>query len=77
MITIKSVVEVQPTATLRDCSKDYYGKQYIVWGNIYGDTRGRWRDGTRIHTSDVKSFDEATQILHTLNSSYKIENWRE
>jgi len=59
-----------------------YDKLYnVVWGYIYDDTRGRFFDGQRIHTSDIPStrlngrdasqFVEGSVIL-TRNSRYLL-----
>ena len=52
--------------------------EYVIWGDIYGDKKGRFRDGTRIHTSGIshKSFPttelkQGTTIL-TRNSIYQL-----
>lgn len=60
------------TAELRDWTKSPGG---IYWGRIYNDTKGRWPDGTRIHTSYVKSeIDNGDHLLVvTLNSVYKLQ----
>lgn len=48
----------------------------IVWGFIYGDTKKRFRDGTWIHTSDVKGIRSMNlkegDIIETRNSFYKL-----
>lgn len=59
-----------------------YDKLYnVVWGHIYDDTRGRFADGERIHTSDIPSTRhngrDASQfvegsIISTLNSHYLL-----
>lgn len=49
-------------------------KEYIIWGNIYGDIDQRFRDGTFIHTSGVSSEQESKQgaIVQTRNSRYYL-----
>jgi len=48
----------------------------VIWGFIYDDERGRFRDGTWIHTSLInkKKFKElkAGDTVETLNSSYLL-----
>lgn len=79
------------TAELRGCFREYvedhpaYTERFgehvqppcIIWGRVYGDIRGRFRNGDLIHTSLIVSFDETTQIVTTLNSTYRILNWIE
>lgn len=48
---------------------------YVITGYIYGDVLKRWKDGTRITTSAVQSIEG--DLVHTLNSVYKVENWSE
>ena len=48
----------------------------VIWGDIYNDIRGRFGDGTNIHTSDIPGgrrmeFKEG-DIVKTLNSSYLL-----
>lgn len=62
------------TATLnnwfvRQCSK----KEMMFYGDIEGDTQGRWGDGTPIHTSGVKNCKpEQGDIITTRNSTYLL-----
>lgn len=49
----------------------------IVWGRIFGDTRGRFPDGLWIHTSVVPALAEGAslsegQVIKTLNSTYLL-----
>lgn len=46
----------------------------IYWGNVYGDTKGRFRGGELIHTSWVVSGPDENGIIKTRNSVYKIED---
>lgn len=45
-------------------------KYNVIWGFIYGDTKGRFRDGTWIHTSNI--VERKGKIIKTLNSTYKL-----
>lgn len=47
---------------------------YIILGNIYGDTKGRFYEGQFIHTSliDNKVKPKKGKIVPTLNSKYKL-----
>ena len=47
------------------------GTPVIAGGNIEQDTRHRWVDGTRIHTSNIINIDG--NIITTLNSVYEVE----
>lgn len=51
-------------------------KHNIVWGDLYEDTRGRWREGQHIHTSWVQSHIEGQaregDVIETLNSTYLL-----
>jgi hypothetical protein len=54
-----------------------YDKRHrCIWGHISNDKRGRFRDGTWIHTSmipDVTEFKEG-DIVKTLNSKYLLKS---
>jgi hypothetical protein len=45
----------------------------LIWGDIYNDTKGRFADGTHIHTSPIKSVDFEEKVVHTKNSTYNLE----
>lgn len=64
------------TGTLKEAVWDPYFR--IVWGTIEGDIHGRFRDGSRIHTSQVihPSGRGKPEYITTLNSYYKME-WAE
>lgn len=44
-------------------------------GNVYGDTKGRFRDCDRITTSTLMS--EEGDIFRTRFSVYRVESWRD
>lgn len=44
-------------------------------GEVYGDTKGRFRDGERITTSTIMS--EEGDVFRTRFSVYRVESWRE
>ena len=46
--------EVVITGTLENwyASSSHEG-EFILWGNLFGDIHGRWRNGRRIHTSGI------------------------
>lgn len=53
------------TAELRQWK--YLPKSKIIWGQVFDDVRGRWNDGSRIHTSSVQEI-----IAHPTKSGYKV-----
>ena len=63
---------MQVTATLKQWKKGTGWYHSCYWGNIYNDSKGRWSDGTRIHTSSVKEKKDMGDhyLLITLNSVY-------
>ena len=42
-------------------------------GALYGDRKGRFPDGERIHTSYIVSGPDADGIIRTRNSVYRVE----
>ena len=64
------------TATIENWS--WNKKSNTIVGYIYGDSNGRFEDGTFIQTSTLKpmsmqvSSPKEGAILQTLNSSYKL-----
>lgn len=46
----------------------------VMYGSIYGDTRGRWNDGHPIHTSYVTSDGPYAEgeVIQTKNSRYLL-----
>lgn len=65
---------IEITGTLEGwCQDNLYA--YIIWGNVFGDSKGRFRDGTRIHTSYITPPSEEWKegaIVTTRNSVYKL-----
>lgn len=49
------------------------GDEVLLWGEVEGDKRGRWADGTVMHTSGIKirEFKEG-DIVTTRNSKYLL-----
>jgi hypothetical protein len=45
-----------------------------LYGEVYGDTKGRFRDGDRIWTSRLKAREDGS-IFRTTYSVYKVESW--
>lgn len=59
----------------------YWDNTYnIVWGYLFDDVRGRWRDGEHIHTSNITSHKQDTtkegDVVTTLNSTYLLGKQR-
>lgn len=50
-----------------------YDGSVMIVDNIYNDTKGRFVDGTSIHTSRVMSIDFANGVVKTRNSFYNLE----
>ena len=62
---------MEVTGHLENWWKDPFFK--IVWGQIYDDIKGRFPDGTLIHTSDIVSWEDE-YFINTLNSRYSLGN---
>lgn len=45
-----------------------------ISGDVFGDTKGRFPDGTRITTSRLKAQEDGCVFLTTY-SVYKVESW--
>jgi len=60
------------TAELRNWRRSHMGTFTILWGNVFGDTKGRFYDGTWIHTSIVRTIENKSDrlIVYTENSIY-------
>ena len=50
-----------------------YDGSIMIVGNIYNDTKGRFVDGTYIHTSRVMNVDFLRGVAITKNSFYNLE----
>jgi hypothetical protein len=62
------------TAVLRDAVKaSLPGGKYKLVGTIYGDTKRRFQDGTRVVTSTVTGVDG--DVFKTVNSAYRVQTW--
>ncbi len=67
---------MKPTGTLRNARRVKPGddpRAPCLSGEIYGDTKGRFRDGERITTSTIES--EDGDLFVTRYSIYKVESW--
>lgn len=50
-----------------------WGDAFVICGNLYNDTRNRFRDGTHIHTSRLREIDFVNGVAKTKNSTYNLE----
>lgn len=56
---------------------------HVIWGNLVGDIRKRWPEGSYIHTSNLRiSKADAKQLadgdtVNTLNSTYVLGSKKE
>lgn len=63
------------TGTLKNAKKAWlYDDKFVVIGDIYGDSKNRFDDGTKIKTSVLVS--ENGDTITTRNSLYKVE-WQD
>lgn len=62
---------VEITGTLKNVVRERHPIGDVLWGNIYGDVKGRFPDGHFVRTSLVQHFDG--DVVYTRNSTYKIE----
>jgi hypothetical protein len=69
---VQEVKEAPYDAELRNWRlvKNYYYDCTVVTGDIYGDSKNRFRDGEQITTSEVKGI-EGTRLI-TRNTVYKL-----
>jgi hypothetical protein len=65
-------MEITATLTNWKFVPNEYGG--YIWGNVFGDTKNRFRDGTRIHTSQIKAVEDTPggKVAITLNSNYLL-----
>lgn len=48
---------------------------FVLYGDIYGDRKGRFADGTNIHTSLIVKIDG--DVALTLNSAYRLIDYKD
>lgn len=48
-------------------------RKSYVYGEIYEDDKGRFKDGSNIRTSTIVDFDINNMIIKTRNSTYKLD----
>lgn len=58
----------QVTATL----KNWKRVGQVIYGDIYGDTKGRFVDGTNVRTSRIEEV--VGNTVYTANSIYELED---
>ncbi len=58
---------------ITDWHIEKWGDAFVICGNIHNDTKGRFRDGTDIHTSRLEHVDFVNGIAKTKNSTYNLE----
>ena len=61
------------TNILKDWTIERYGNDVIVYGTIYNDLKGRFKDGTKIHTSTVLKANFVEGTIETRNSVYHLK----
>lgn len=64
------------TGTLRNARRVAKGmdpRAPCLSGQVFGDTKGRFRDGERITTSTIMY--EADDYFETRFSAYRVESW--
>ena len=66
-------VELKPNLIKNWTIEMWSGSAVVIRGDIYNDTKGRFADGTPIHTSSVKSVDFVKKVAQTRNSTYNLE----
>jgi hypothetical protein len=61
------------TAELRNWSRETVHGIALIVGDVYGDSKGRWKDGTYIRTSNLLGVTEGSDffLFQTRNSVYK------
>ena len=66
--------KVKVTGVLENWAVDQStSKEFVIWGHIYGDTNGRFKDGTMVHTSGIKNRKcEEGDVVKTRNSTYLL-----
>ena len=64
----------QLTGTLENWRvQNWDDKEFIIWGDLYGDGLRRWRNGQRIHTSGILHREvKEGDVVQTRNSTYLL-----
>lgn len=61
------------TNVLKDWTIERWGNNVVIIGKVYNDIKGRFKDGTEIHTSRVLKADFVNGVIETQNSVYHLE----
>ena len=61
------------TNLLKDWKIEKWGNSVVIIGKVYNDIKGRFKDGTEIHTSKVLKADFVNGVIETRNSVYHLE----
>lgn len=63
------------TATLKNATRQkWFGGKDVLIGDVHGDSKGRFEDGERIHTSVIVR-ELPGDVFVTKNSTYKVDSW--
>lgn len=65
---------VEITADLKNATKQPHGNGFVLVGDIYGDSNGRFRNGDNVHTSFVTR-ELSGDVFVTRNSVYRVLSW--
>lgn len=68
---------MEVNATLRNARRLGPGEHHrapCLSGEIYGDTKGRFRDGEIVYTSTITE-EMPDDVFKTAFSVYRVENW--
>lgn len=60
-------------ATLKDARIVEVGDHKLIFGAIFGDTKGRFADGERVRTSFIVEGPDENNIVRTRNTTYQLE----
>lgn len=64
----ESIIMEEVTGTL----KNWKRVGQVIYGDIYGDTKGRFVDGTNVRTSRIEEI--VGNTVYTANSIYELED---
>ncbi len=67
----------ETTGELRNARRVQLGIRNYLVGEIYGDKKCRWPDGTKIKTSNIVAHYHNDDSFLTGNSLYKVTSWAE
>lgn len=61
------------TNLLKNWHIEKWGKNVVIIGKVYNDIKGRFTNGTEIHTSNVLKADFVNGVVETRNSVYHLD----